>query len=52
MPPLVLHDADGHRNVLLEDFGHGEAVQANQQAIDTFKKAAAACLEGRGYTVK
>lgn len=33
MPPLVLHDADGHRNVLLEDFGHGEAVQANQHLI-------------------
>ena len=29
-----------------------QAAQANQQAIDTFKKAAAACLEGRGYTVK
>jgi flavorubredoxin len=33
MPPLTLHDADGHRNVLLEDFGHGEAVQANQHLI-------------------
>ncbi len=28
------------------------AVARNQQAIDTFKKAAAVCLEGRGYTVK
>ena len=32
--------------------GAQQATQANQQAIDTFKKAAAACLEGRGYTVK
>ena len=32
--------------------GAQQAVQSNQQAIDTFKKAAAACLEGRGYTVK
>ncbi len=29
---------------------HAQAV--NQQAIDTFKKAAGACLEGRGYSVK
>lgn len=32
--------------------GAQQATQANQQAIDTFKKAAGACLEGRGYTVK
>jgi hypothetical protein len=24
----------------------------NQQALETFQKAAGACLEGRGYTVK
>jgi Glycine-zipper domain len=30
-----------------------QAAQAqNQQALDSFKKAAGACLEGRGYTVK
>ena len=32
--------------------GAQQATQANQQAIETFKKAAGACLEGRGYTVK
>lgn len=33
MPTLTLHEAGGHRNVLLEDFGLGEAVQANQHLI-------------------
>jgi hypothetical protein len=32
--------------------GADQAVAQNQQALDTFKKAAAACLEGKGYTVK
>jgi hypothetical protein len=29
-----------------------QAVQANQQAVDQFKKAASACLEARGYSVR
>lgn len=33
MSETVLFDRDGHRNVLLEDFGHGLAVQANQHVI-------------------
>jgi hypothetical protein len=32
--------------------GAQQATQANQQMTDTFKKAAGACMEGRGYTVK
>ena len=32
--------------------GAQQAQQANQQALETFKKAAGACLEGRGYTAK
>jgi hypothetical protein len=32
--------------------GAAQAQAQNQQAIDTFKKAAGACLEGRGYSVK
>jgi len=32
--------------------GAEQAQAQNQQAIDTFKKAAGACLEGRGYSVK
>jgi hypothetical protein len=32
--------------------GAAQAQAQNQQAIDTFKNAAAACLEGRGYTVR
>ncbi len=32
--------------------GAGQAAEANQQAIDQFKKAAAVCLEGRGYTAR
>jgi hypothetical protein len=32
--------------------GAQQAVQANQQAVDQFKKAAAVCLEGRGYSVR
>lgn len=32
--------------------GAQQAVQANQQAVEQFKKAAGACLEGRGYSVK
>lgn len=33
MPNTVLFDREGHKNVLLEDFGHGLAVQANQHVI-------------------
>jgi len=33
MPTTVLFDQDGHRNLLLEDFGKGAAVQANQHVI-------------------
>jgi flavorubredoxin len=29
----VLYDQNGHRNILLEDYGHGLAVQANQHFI-------------------
>jgi hypothetical protein len=32
--------------------GAQQAVQANQQGVDQFKKAASACLEGRGYSVR
>lgn len=32
--------------------GAQQAVQANQQAVETFKKAAGACLEARGYSVR
>lgn len=32
--------------------GAQQAVQANQAAVDKFKRAASACLEGRGYSVK
>ena len=32
--------------------GAQQAVQANQQAVDQFKKAASACLEARGYSVR
>lgn len=33
MPALTLHDDGVHKNILLEDFGHGEMVQANQHLI-------------------
>lgn len=33
MPSTFLFDNGVHRNVLLEDFGHGEAVQANQHVV-------------------
>src|SRR5262245_23793084 len=32
--------------------GAQQAVQENQQAVDQFKKAAGACLEARGYSVR
>jgi hypothetical protein len=32
--------------------GAQQAIQANQQAVETFKKAAGACLEARGYSVR
>jgi hypothetical protein len=32
--------------------GAQQAVQANQQAVDQFKKAASACLDARGYSVR
>ena len=33
MPSAVLFDRGDHRNILLEDYGHGLAVQANQHLI-------------------
>ena len=33
MPTTVLYEESGHRNLLLEDFGRGLAVQANQHLI-------------------
>jgi flavorubredoxin len=33
MPTLTLFEKDGHRNLLLEEFGRGLAVQANQHLI-------------------
>ncbi len=33
MPTLTLFHAGDHRNLLLEDFGHGKMVQANQHLI-------------------
>ena len=33
MATLALYDNGGHRNLLLEDFGRGQAVQANQHLI-------------------
>ena len=32
--------------------GAAQAVQANQAAVDQFKRAASACLDARGYSVK
>lgn len=32
--------------------GAQQAVQANQQAVEQFKRAAGACLEARGYSVR
>jgi len=33
MPTLTLFDDGSHRNLLLEDFGHGQMVQANQHLV-------------------
>jgi flavorubredoxin len=33
MPSLKLYDDGTHRNLMLEDFGHGQMVQANQHLI-------------------
>src|SRR5690606_7914391 len=33
MPSTILFNNDTHKNILLEDFGHGEMVQANQHLI-------------------
>lgn len=33
MPSTVLYESKNHRNILLEDFGHGQAVQANQHLV-------------------
>jgi len=33
MPSTTLFENNNHKNILLEDFGHGEAVQANQHII-------------------
>lgn len=35
-----------------EKQGARQAQAQSNAALDTFKKAAGACLEGRGYTVK
>ncbi|MEZ4241856.1 MAG: MBL fold metallo-hydrolase, partial [Myxococcota bacterium] len=39
MSAITLHDADGHRNVLLEDFDTGEGIQCNQHLIVDGKSA-------------
>lgn len=39
MPTLELFNEGAHRNILLEDFGHGLAVQANQHLIVHGKEA-------------
>jgi len=39
MPNIDLFNEGGHRNILLEDFGHGLAVQANQHLIVHGKSA-------------
>ncbi len=46
--------ARGRKNAKQEagQKGAQQAVQANQQAVDQFKKAAGACLEARGYSVR
>jgi len=33
MPSTILFESKNHRNILLEDFGHGQAVQANQHLV-------------------
>lgn len=33
MAEIILHDSPNHRNIQLEDYGHGLAVQANQHLI-------------------
>jgi flavorubredoxin len=33
MSSLTLYDDGGHKNILLEDFGHGQMVQANQHLV-------------------
>ncbi len=39
MSSTTLFDSEGHRNVLLEDYSEGEAVQANQHVIIDGKQA-------------
>ncbi|MFO0634873.1 MAG: MBL fold metallo-hydrolase [Nannocystaceae bacterium] len=49
MPNTVLYSQGSHRNVLIEDFGHGLAVQANQHLIIHGK--AAMILDPGGHKV-
>jgi hypothetical protein len=44
--------AKRHAEAQAAQAGAQQAEAQNQAAIDTFKKAAGACLEGRGYTIR
>ncbi len=39
MPTFELYNQNGHRNIMLDDFGHGLAIQANQHMVVHGKKA-------------
>ena len=49
MPSLKLYDDGVHRNLMLEDFGHGQMVQANQHLI--VHDAAGMILDPGGHKV-
>lgn len=49
MPTLTLFEDGPHRNLLLEDFGHGEMVQANQHLV--VHGAAGMILDPGGHKV-
>ncbi len=48
MAETVLFDNGQHRNILLEDYGHGQAVQANQHLIVQGREAM--ILDPGGHT--
>ncbi len=50
--PSELRRARKHAEAQAAQQGAAQAEAQSQQAVETFKNAAAVCLEGRGYTVR
>ena len=49
---VVARSASRRRNAAAADQGQQQAAQQQQAGLQSYQKARAACLEGKGYTIK